>query len=561
MSAVRIATSEPSPPARSRRSTYAPAAAARRLEAQPRQPPACDGSARASSAPPPRSSGTLRTAWRSSVEPAASPSEPDGSRSAAARTQSIAPLGPQAGRSVVAAPQKASRSKEVATDDEGDEHTLEWEASEAPACAGATRIARPSLCVAVSQTHYQRTSAFRTDRRRKLRQGVLPRTAPHLFSLSAPRCYNVQLHVTFTMSLSDVSRGYVTVDGVMGGRSTGGAAWQNGGIRFEGNVNTYGGGFAYLVLQFSVALDLSGQSGLLFEYDTLPYSTYGSAPIAVQVSLESSKRCSLTGAFAIPTTASTQRTKEWVPFSRFEPKGSHWSYSKSRTGVPSSCSGRHGRLARHGDPPDLLPGRPVACSSTTSGSSTRRSPRRCRAAAGVPTAALTRRSLIDKSGAGVARQMHGLANVAPETAARQSARAGLLAAIDGAFDNPPRRARPTSSPWSRPRLCRRRRWSAPRPRRRRRRRRARRRRRQPAAAVVPSAGAGQHGVPAAAAFAAAAAAAAAVRAAASSVRRRRRRRRLPAALPLATTARGRPPDRRRREHHPRAAGASPASSP
>ena len=243
------------------------------------------------------------------------------------------------------------------------------------------------------------------------------------------------------MSLSDVSRGYVTVDGVMGGRSTGGAAWQNGGIRFEGNVNTYGGGFAYLVLQFSVALDLSGQSGLLFEYDTLPYSTYGSAPIAVQVSLESSKRCSLTGAFAIPTTASTQRTKEWVPFSRFEPKGSHWSYSSSRTGVPSSCSGQTTEVSRvteihlgiyyqdgpyslflhnfgqqYETLPETLPG----------------------GAAGVLTAALARaRSLIDKSGAGVgAAQMHGLANVALETAARQSARAGLLAAIDGAFDNP-----------------------------------------------------------------------------------------------------------------------------
>ena len=243
------------------------------------------------------------------------------------------------------------------------------------------------------------------------------------------------------MSLSDVSRGYVTVDGVMGGRSTGGAAWQNGGIRFEGNVNTYGGGFAYLVLQFSVALDLSGQSGLMFEYDTLPYSTYGSAPIAVQVSLESSKRCSLTGAFAIPTTASTQRTKEWVPFSRFEPKGSHWSYSSSRTGVPSSCSGQTTEVSRvteihlgiyyqdgpyslflhnfgqqYETLPETLPG----------------------GAAGVLTAALARaRSLIDKSGAGVgAAQMHGLANVALETAARQSARAGLLAAIDGAFDNP-----------------------------------------------------------------------------------------------------------------------------
>ena len=243
------------------------------------------------------------------------------------------------------------------------------------------------------------------------------------------------------MSLSDVSRGYVTVDGVMGGRSTGGAAWQNGGIRFEGNVNTYGGGFAYLVLQFSAALDLSGQSGLLFEYDTLPYSTYGSAPIAVQVSLESSKRCSLTGAFAIPTTASTQRTKEWVPFSRFEPKGSHWSYSSSRTGVPSSCSGQTTEVSRvteihlgiyyqdgpyslflhnfgqqYETLPETLPG----------------------GAAGVLTAALARaRSLIGKSGAGVgAAQMHGLANVALETAARQSARAGLLAAIDGAFDNP-----------------------------------------------------------------------------------------------------------------------------
>ena len=291
------------------------------------------------------------------------------------------------------------------------------------------------------------------------------------------------------MSLSDVSRGYVTVDGVMGGRSTGGAAWQNGGIRFEGNVNTYGGGFAYLVLQFSAALDLSGQSGLLFEYDTLPYSTYGSALIAVQVSLESSKRCSLTGAFAIPTTASTQRTKEWVPFSRFEPKGSHWSYSRSRTGVPSSCSGQTTEVSRvteihlgiyyqdgpyslflhnfgqqYGTLPETLPG----------------------GAAGVLTAALARaRSLIGKSGAGVgAAQMYGLANVALETAARQSARAGLLAAIDGAFDNPATArsayliaaveaeiASPTAMVGTDPRRRRRRRRA------RRRRRRARRRRR------------------------------------------------------------------------------------
>ena len=367
---------------------------------------------------------------------------------------------------------------------------------------------------------------------------------------------------SYAMSLSDVSRGYVTVDGVMGGRSTGGAAWQNGGIRFEGNVNTYGGGFAYLVLQFSVALDLSGQSGLLFEYDTLPYSTYGSAPIAVQVSLESSKRCSLTGAFAIPTTASTQRTKEWVPFSRFEPKGSHWSYSSSRTGVPSSCSGQTTEVSRvteihlgiyYQDGPYSLflhnfGQQYEALPETLPGG-----------AAGVLTAALARaRSLIGNSGAGGgAAQMHGLANVALETAARQSARAGLLAAIDGAFDNPATArsayliaaveaeiASPTAMVGTRPR-------------RRRRRRRAAAAAAEPAAAVVPSSGARQHaGVPAAAALAAAAAAAAAVaepaaaeRAAAAAVAAAAR---LPAALSSQRRRREeRPPDRRRREHHPR----------
>ena len=314
------------------------------------------------------------------------------------------------------------------------------------------------------------------------------------------------------MSLSDVSRGYVTVDGVMGGRSTGGAAWQNGGIRFEGNVNTYGGGFAYLVLQFSAALDLSGQSGLLFEYDTLPYSTYGSAPIAVQVSLESSKRCSLTGAFAIPTTASTQRTKEWVPFSRFEPKGSHWSYSRSRTGVPSSCSGQTTEVSRvteihlgiyYQDGPYSLFlhnfGQQWDAAGTLPGG-----------AAGVLTAALARAILIGKSGAGVGAGMQpgergardGGAAVGARRPARRHRRR-LRQPRNGALGLPHRRgrgrdcvadgngrhlARAAAAAAAEPAAA-----------------------AEAAAAVVPSSGARQHaGVPAAAALAAAAPAAAAV---------------------------------------------------
>ena len=137
----------------------------------------------------------------------------------------------------------------------------------------------------------------------------------------------------------DGRRPGVTVDGVMGGRSDadGSVSGDDGTISFSGTVNTNGGGFAYMTL-IGDSMDLSSEAGILLEFNTMDFETYGAAPIAFAIELSGSERCSLVAAFAVPTTAAVERAQAWVPLSQFARKGQHWDYSSSRTGVPSQCT-------------------------------------------------------------------------------------------------------------------------------------------------------------------------------------------------------------------------------
>ena len=327
----------------------------------------------------------------------------------------------------------------------------------------------------------------------------------------------------------------------MGGNSTGGAAWQNGGIRFEGNVNTYG-----CVLD-GVALDLSGQSDLLFEYDTLPTPRTAArrSPSRCRWRARSGARSPGRSRPGRGVHAADQGVGAVLAL---EPKGSHWSYSKSRTGVPARARVRLRTSRSRRSTWHLLPDGPYSLFLHNFGSSTRRFPRRCRAAplsCGARTRALAHRP--------VGRRRRRRPDARPgergaRTAARQSARRParrhrrrLRQPRNGALGLPYRRGQaeiasptaivgtspappppPPPSPLPPP-PSRRRRFllgcqTTCRRSRRRRRRRCRRARRRRAR------------------------------------RRRRRRRRRPPSRRASSERRRReerPPDRRRREHHPR----------
>ena len=90
---------------------------------------------------------------------------------------------------------------------------------------------------------------------------------------------------------------------------------------------------------YRAPLNLSSASGLLVQFTTMDFATYGSAPVAITVNLKSSgASCSLVAAFAVATTLSATVGAQWLPLSR--PKGNHWQYSSGQTGVPSACVGR-----------------------------------------------------------------------------------------------------------------------------------------------------------------------------------------------------------------------------
>ena len=98
----------------------------------------------------------------------------------------------------------------------------------------------------------------------------------------------------------------VTVDGVMGGRSVGTTSVAGSSVRFQGLVNTNGGGFAYMsqTNYGSLNANLSQYQGISLELGSLDAATVGNAPLGFELELQgSSNCCGLSAAFAVPATA------------------------------------------------------------------------------------------------------------------------------------------------------------------------------------------------------------------------------------------------------------------
>ena len=90
----------------------------------------------------------------------------------------------------------------------------------------------------------------------------------------------------------DKSRFYVTLDGVMGGRSSGAVqTTQQGHLLFSGNINVLGGGFANIRTSIPTA-NFANSEGLVIEY--VPRlqgeGDHGVSPLGVQVQV-SDGRC------------------------------------------------------------------------------------------------------------------------------------------------------------------------------------------------------------------------------------------------------------------------------
>ena len=117
-------------------------------------------------------------------------------------------------------------------------------------------------------------------------------------------------------------------------------------VLFAGRLNTNGNGHAFITVgggNGSGVMDLSagGSSGLLLEFDTMPHAKYGlesAAPVPFTIQLEGDERCSRLAAFAVPKTASAERTQAWLPFSRFAPRGVRSDYTIKSTGIPAACT-------------------------------------------------------------------------------------------------------------------------------------------------------------------------------------------------------------------------------
>jgi len=97
----------------------------------------------------------------------------------------------------------------------------------------------------------------------------------------------------------------VRVDGVMGGRSDGSVSVVGSSVFFRGNINTNGGGFAYMTTQGIGSADISQYQGISVELGSLDAATVGNAPVGFEVELEGATGCcGLSAAFAVPITAS-----------------------------------------------------------------------------------------------------------------------------------------------------------------------------------------------------------------------------------------------------------------
>lgn len=202
------------------------------------------------------------------------------------------------------------------------------------------------------------------------------------------------------------------------------------------SLDSLQGGFVYCTFRGGT-VDLSGLDGLLFEFDTMDAAVYGAAPVAFNIELESNEYCSLTAAFAVPTTAVVERASAWVPLLRFKPKGRHWDYRVS-SDTPAACTGRTARLSSISQFAVGVYYQPTPFLLSLSAVEARASkPTQVTPPAAVGAATLLRhaaaraRELRSKAGAGVgSEQMDAMAAAALETAVIQTADAGLLALVN-----------------------------------------------------------------------------------------------------------------------------------
>jgi len=105
---------------------------------------------------------------------------------------------------------------------------------------------------------------------------------------------------------------YVTLDGVMGGRSTGTLTIENNALFFSGYLNVAGGGFANIRRQISS--NLQAYEGISIEFET---QNGGTVPIAWELQLEDNSRYSFGHAFANPL-SDGRRMKVFLSFSNFD---------------------------------------------------------------------------------------------------------------------------------------------------------------------------------------------------------------------------------------------------
>ena len=127
------------------------------------------------------------------------------------------------------------------------------------------------------------------------------------------------------LSTGDMLNWGVTVDGVMGGRSEGTARVEGSTVLFQGNINTNGGGFAYMTRSINSA-DISQYQGISLELGSLDATTVGNSPIGFEVELEGSNGCcGLSAAFAVPATAGAgESATAFLPKGDFKTKGGAW---------------------------------------------------------------------------------------------------------------------------------------------------------------------------------------------------------------------------------------------
>ena len=127
------------------------------------------------------------------------------------------------------------------------------------------------------------------------------------------------------LSTGDMLNWGVIVDGVMGGRSEGTTRVEGSTVLFQGNINTNGGGFAYMTRSINSA-DISQYQGISLELGSLDATTVGNSPIGFEVELEGSNGCcGLSAAFAVPATAGAgESATAFLPKGDFKTKGGSW---------------------------------------------------------------------------------------------------------------------------------------------------------------------------------------------------------------------------------------------